>query len=78
MDPIQVVSLFLNDPYRWPAACLVIGKSPFPLSKQVKLTWGRPADISRGDKSDRMFRRGEKAEAVFSPRGASISPGVHF
>uniref|UniRef100_A0A674PBG4 O-acyltransferase n=1 Tax=Takifugu rubripes TaxID=31033 RepID=A0A674PBG4_TAKRU len=24
VDPIQVVSLFLNDPYRWPAACLVI------------------------------------------------------
>lgn len=26
VDPIQVVSLFLNDPYSWPAACLVIGK----------------------------------------------------
>uniref|UniRef100_A0A3Q3JNK6 O-acyltransferase n=1 Tax=Monopterus albus TaxID=43700 RepID=A0A3Q3JNK6_MONAL len=26
VDPIQVVSLFLNDPYSWPAACLVIAK----------------------------------------------------
>lgn len=26
VDPIQVVSLFLNDPYSWPAACLVISK----------------------------------------------------
>lgn len=25
MDPIQVVSLFLKDPYSWPAACLIIG-----------------------------------------------------
>uniref|UniRef100_A0A7N6FH69 O-acyltransferase n=1 Tax=Anabas testudineus TaxID=64144 RepID=A0A7N6FH69_ANATE len=24
VDPIQVISLFLNDPYSWPAACLVI------------------------------------------------------
>ncbi|KAM7373282.1 hypothetical protein PAMP_008147 [Pampus punctatissimus] len=27
VDPIQVVSLFLKDPYSWPAACLVIGPS---------------------------------------------------
>uniref|UniRef100_A0A3P9DUC0 O-acyltransferase n=1 Tax=Maylandia zebra TaxID=106582 RepID=A0A3P9DUC0_9CICH len=26
VDPVQVVSLFLNDPYSWPAACLVIDK----------------------------------------------------
>uniref|UniRef100_A0A8C6NYG9 O-acyltransferase n=1 Tax=Nothobranchius furzeri TaxID=105023 RepID=A0A8C6NYG9_NOTFU len=26
VDPIQVISLFLNDPYSWPAACLLIGK----------------------------------------------------
>uniref|UniRef100_A0A8C4EGB3 O-acyltransferase n=1 Tax=Dicentrarchus labrax TaxID=13489 RepID=A0A8C4EGB3_DICLA len=26
VDPIQVISLFLNDPYSWPAACLVIGR----------------------------------------------------
>uniref|UniRef100_A0A3P8VHE3 O-acyltransferase n=1 Tax=Cynoglossus semilaevis TaxID=244447 RepID=A0A3P8VHE3_CYNSE len=26
VDPIQVISLFLKDPYSWPAACLVIGK----------------------------------------------------
>uniref|UniRef100_A0A8C6SVG3 O-acyltransferase n=1 Tax=Neogobius melanostomus TaxID=47308 RepID=A0A8C6SVG3_9GOBI len=25
VDPIQVVSLFLKDPYSWPAACMVIG-----------------------------------------------------
>uniref|UniRef100_A0AAQ5ZAB0 O-acyltransferase n=1 Tax=Amphiprion ocellaris TaxID=80972 RepID=A0AAQ5ZAB0_AMPOC len=25
VDPVQVISLFLNDPYSWPAACLVIG-----------------------------------------------------
>uniref|UniRef100_A0A8B9RKE4 O-acyltransferase n=1 Tax=Astyanax mexicanus TaxID=7994 RepID=A0A8B9RKE4_ASTMX len=27
VDPIQVVSLFLKDPYSWPAACLIIGMS---------------------------------------------------
>uniref|UniRef100_A0A3Q2QQ27 Diacylglycerol O-acyltransferase 1b n=1 Tax=Fundulus heteroclitus TaxID=8078 RepID=A0A3Q2QQ27_FUNHE len=27
VDPIQVVSLFLKDPYSWPAACLVIVKA---------------------------------------------------
>uniref|UniRef100_A0A3Q0SAM6 O-acyltransferase n=1 Tax=Amphilophus citrinellus TaxID=61819 RepID=A0A3Q0SAM6_AMPCI len=27
VDPIQVISLFLNDPYSWPAACLVIEMS---------------------------------------------------
>lgn len=26
VDPIQVVSLFLKDPYSWPAACLIIGE----------------------------------------------------
>jgi hypothetical protein len=26
VDPIQVVSLFLKDPYSWPAPCLVIGE----------------------------------------------------
>lgn len=26
MDPIQVVSLFLKDPYSWPALCLLIGE----------------------------------------------------
>uniref|UniRef100_H2TXR0 O-acyltransferase n=1 Tax=Takifugu rubripes TaxID=31033 RepID=H2TXR0_TAKRU len=31
VDPIQVVSLFLNDPYRWPAACLVIVANVFVL-----------------------------------------------
>lgn len=29
VDPIQVVSLFLKDPYSWPAACLIIGKWTF-------------------------------------------------
>lgn len=29
VDPIQVVSLFLKDPYSWPAACLVIGSNLF-------------------------------------------------
>uniref|UniRef100_A0A669ERW1 O-acyltransferase n=1 Tax=Oreochromis niloticus TaxID=8128 RepID=A0A669ERW1_ORENI len=28
VDPIQVVSLFLKDPYSWPAACLIIGMEP--------------------------------------------------
>uniref|UniRef100_A0A6I8N3B9 O-acyltransferase n=1 Tax=Ornithorhynchus anatinus TaxID=9258 RepID=A0A6I8N3B9_ORNAN len=27
VDPIQVVSLFLKDPYSWPSLCLVIGES---------------------------------------------------
>uniref|UniRef100_A0A669E4J3 O-acyltransferase n=1 Tax=Oreochromis niloticus TaxID=8128 RepID=A0A669E4J3_ORENI len=31
VDPIQVVSLFLNDPYSWPAACLVIVSNVFIL-----------------------------------------------
>uniref|UniRef100_A0A3B4Z2G0 O-acyltransferase n=1 Tax=Stegastes partitus TaxID=144197 RepID=A0A3B4Z2G0_9TELE len=29
VDPVQVVSLFLNDPYSWPAACLVIVSNVF-------------------------------------------------
>uniref|UniRef100_A0A672IZA5 O-acyltransferase n=1 Tax=Salarias fasciatus TaxID=181472 RepID=A0A672IZA5_SALFA len=29
VDPIQVVSLFLKDPYSWPAACLTIGMNEF-------------------------------------------------
>lgn len=33
VDPIQVVSLFLKDPYRWPAACLVIGMFILHFSK---------------------------------------------
>uniref|UniRef100_A0A8C6PNY2 O-acyltransferase n=1 Tax=Nothobranchius furzeri TaxID=105023 RepID=A0A8C6PNY2_NOTFU len=31
VDPIQVVSLFLKDPYSWPAACLIIGIEFFTL-----------------------------------------------
>ncbi|XP_006879479.1 PREDICTED: diacylglycerol O-acyltransferase 1 [Elephantulus edwardii] len=31
VDPIQVVSLFLKDPYSWPALCLVIGANTFAL-----------------------------------------------
>lgn len=31
VDPVQVVSLFLNDPYSWPAACLVIVSNVFIL-----------------------------------------------
>ncbi|KAM9723232.1 diacylglycerol O-acyltransferase 1-like [Menidia menidia] len=31
VDPIQVVSLFLNDPYSWPAGCLVIVSNVFIL-----------------------------------------------
>jgi len=25
VDPIQIISLFLKDPYSWPALCLIIG-----------------------------------------------------
>ncbi|MEQ2222071.1 hypothetical protein ILYODFUR_022162 [Ilyodon furcidens] len=31
VDPIQVISLFLNNPYSWPAACLVIVSNVFIL-----------------------------------------------
>lgn len=31
VDPILVISLFLNDPYNWPAACLVIVSNVFIL-----------------------------------------------
>ncbi|XP_034553969.1 diacylglycerol O-acyltransferase 1b [Notolabrus celidotus] len=31
VDPIQVISLFLNDPYSWPAACLLIVSNVFIL-----------------------------------------------
>ncbi|XP_037640377.1 diacylglycerol O-acyltransferase 1b [Sebastes umbrosus] len=31
VDPIQVISLFLYDPYSWPAACLVIASNVFVL-----------------------------------------------
>lgn len=37
VDPIQVVSLFLKDPYSWPALCLVIGE----LGTEKGLGWGR-------------------------------------
>ena len=36
VDPIQVVSLFLKDPYSWPAPCLVIGE----LGSEEGLGWG--------------------------------------
>ncbi|XP_028673929.1 diacylglycerol O-acyltransferase 1a [Erpetoichthys calabaricus] len=32
VDPIQIVSLFLKDPYSWPAPCLVIASNIFSLS----------------------------------------------
>ncbi|KAJ8288182.1 hypothetical protein COCON_G00008410 [Conger conger] len=32
VDPIQVISLFLEDPYSWPAACLVIVSNVFILA----------------------------------------------
>uniref|UniRef100_A0A3Q2U974 O-acyltransferase n=1 Tax=Fundulus heteroclitus TaxID=8078 RepID=A0A3Q2U974_FUNHE len=32
VDPIQVVSLFLKDPYSWPAACLIIASNLFILT----------------------------------------------
>uniref|UniRef100_A0A3B5KLE2 O-acyltransferase n=1 Tax=Takifugu rubripes TaxID=31033 RepID=A0A3B5KLE2_TAKRU len=32
VDPIQVVSLFLKDPYSWPAACLIIVSNVFVLA----------------------------------------------
>ncbi|CAK6949358.1 diacylglycerol O-acyltransferase 1a [Scomber scombrus] len=32
VDPIQVVSLFLKDPYSWPAACLIIVSNMFILA----------------------------------------------
>ncbi|CAH2311441.1 diacylglycerol O-acyltransferase 1 [Pelobates cultripes] len=31
VDPIQVVSLFVKDPYSWPALCLVLGSNVFIL-----------------------------------------------
>ncbi|XP_026547807.1 diacylglycerol O-acyltransferase 1-like, partial [Notechis scutatus] len=31
VDPIQVISLFLKDPYSWPAPCLIIGANGFAL-----------------------------------------------
>nr|XP_041569966.1 diacylglycerol O-acyltransferase 1-like [Taeniopygia guttata] len=32
VDPIQVVSLFLKDPYSWPSPCLVIGANVFAVA----------------------------------------------
>ncbi|XP_051245935.1 diacylglycerol O-acyltransferase 1a [Dicentrarchus labrax] len=32
VDPIQVVSLFLKDPYSWPSACLIIASNVFILA----------------------------------------------
>ncbi|XP_056901487.1 diacylglycerol O-acyltransferase 1-like [Takifugu flavidus] len=49
VDPIQVVSLFLNDPYRWPAACLVIVANVFVL---VALYTER--QLSKGSFSERL------------------------
>ncbi|XP_064262389.1 diacylglycerol O-acyltransferase 1-like, partial [Passer domesticus] len=33
VDPIQVVSLFLKDPYSWPAPCLVIAANGFAVAE---------------------------------------------
>uniref|UniRef100_A0A669BEV7 O-acyltransferase n=1 Tax=Oreochromis niloticus TaxID=8128 RepID=A0A669BEV7_ORENI len=38
VDPIQVVSLFLNDPYSWPAACLLLLFLCFSLWTQGSLS----------------------------------------
>lgn len=40
MDPIQVVSLFLKDPYSWPAACLIIGNLIFRQPLRI-CAWSR-------------------------------------
>ncbi|CAG11944.1 unnamed protein product, partial [Tetraodon nigroviridis] len=49
VDPIQVISLFLNDPYSWPAACLVIVANVFVL---VALYTER--QLSKGSFSERV------------------------
>ncbi|KAK3511846.1 hypothetical protein QTP70_025975, partial [Hemibagrus guttatus] len=44
VDPIQVVSLFLKDPYSWPAACLIIVSNVFimaALYTERQLAMGR-------------------------------------
>ncbi|XP_017309961.1 diacylglycerol O-acyltransferase 1a [Ictalurus punctatus] len=44
VDPIQVVSLFLKDPYSWPAACLIIASNAFimaALHTERQLAMGR-------------------------------------
>ncbi|XP_056141642.1 diacylglycerol O-acyltransferase 1b [Lampris incognitus] len=49
VDPIQVTSLFLKDPYRWPAACLIIVSNVFLL---VALYTER--QLSKGSFSERV------------------------
>ncbi|KAK2844525.1 hypothetical protein Q5P01_011184 [Channa striata] len=49
VDPIQVISLFLKDPYSWPAACLVIVSNMFIL---VALYTER--HLSKGSFSERV------------------------
>ncbi|KAF3691887.1 Diacylglycerol O-acyltransferase 1 [Channa argus] len=49
VDPIQVISLFLKDPYSWPAACLVIVSNVFVL---VALYTER--HLSKGSFSERL------------------------
>ncbi|KAM8826418.1 diacylglycerol O-acyltransferase 1-like [Synchiropus picturatus] len=49
VDPIQVVSLFLKDPYNWPAACLVIVSNVF-----ILVALYNERQLSRGSFSEVM------------------------
>uniref|UniRef100_H2MYC1 O-acyltransferase n=1 Tax=Oryzias latipes TaxID=8090 RepID=H2MYC1_ORYLA len=47
VDPIQVVSLFLKDPYSWPAACLIIGED-----LRLRASCEEEADLTAGTFSE--------------------------
>ncbi|KAM9852707.1 diacylglycerol O-acyltransferase 1-like [Aulostomus maculatus] len=49
VDPIQVVSLFLKDPYSWPAACLVIVSNVF-----IVVALYTERQLSKGSVSERV------------------------
>uniref|UniRef100_A0A3B3D2J7 O-acyltransferase n=1 Tax=Oryzias melastigma TaxID=30732 RepID=A0A3B3D2J7_ORYME len=49
VDPVQVISLFLNDPYSWPAACLVIVSNVF-----IVVALYTERQLSKGSFSERV------------------------
>uniref|UniRef100_A0A3P9JNY8 O-acyltransferase n=1 Tax=Oryzias latipes TaxID=8090 RepID=A0A3P9JNY8_ORYLA len=49
VDPVQVVSLFLKDPYSWPAACLVIVSNVF-----IVVALYTERQLSKGSFSERV------------------------
>ncbi|XP_043088998.1 diacylglycerol O-acyltransferase 1a isoform X3 [Puntigrus tetrazona] len=82
VDPIQIISLFLKDPYRWPALCLIIVSNVFimaALYTERKLSMGT---ISEG--TGAFLHCLNLSALLFVPAGTVLSltsmtpgPSVH-